>query len=349
MNNHRMLPTLKAGGLPLALVALLTVAAFIISIVSLLSGWHTIFQNIFYLPIILACAYYTKRGFVFSILLAAGYFLLMLGFSNDPAVLTGASIRVLFFAVVAGVITYLSLIRIRTETSLRESEERYSSLFDNSYSVFLLIDPETGKIADANAAAARYYGYTHDELVSMGIYDLNRLPRETVIGNLRRAKTEGARHFLSAHYLASGEMRHVEIYSGPINLHGNSLFYSITHDITERKIAQDALQQVNRQLHLLSSITRHDILNQVTALKGYLELSEEVIDEPETLRKFIKNELQAANTIQRQITFTRDYGELGAAAPTWQNVNETIRKAMVELPVWDLHVEPDPTNPDVYA
>lgn len=349
MRENRTFPAPKKGGLPLTLIAMLTIAVFIVSTVSLLSGWQTIFQNLFYLPIILACVYYVKRGFAFSMLLACGYFLLILAFSNDPIVLLGALIRVAFFAVVAGVITYLSLIRINTETSLRESEERYSSLFDHSYSVSLLIDPYTGEIADANAAAARYYGYTHGELISMGIYDLNRLPKEAVIRNLQRAKDEKAKHFFSAHYLASGEKRDVEIYSGPINVDGNPLFYSIIHDVTERKIAEEALRQVNKQLHLLSSITRHDILNQLMALKGYLELSEDVIDEPETLRLYIKNEQQAADTIQRQITFTRDYQELGASVPTWQNVNEEIKKAVVELPARGVRVEPDPANPDVYA
>ena len=129
----------------------------------------------------------------------------------------------------------------QAEDALWESEERYSSLFDNSYSVAVLIDPDTGRIIDANAAAARYYGYSRDELASMGIYDLNRLSKEKVIRNLRKAKDEKAKHFFSTHYLASGEKRNVEIYSGPIILQKKPLFYSIIHDITERKQAEAAL------------------------------------------------------------------------------------------------------------
>ncbi len=137
----------------------------------------------------------------------------------------------------------------KTEQALKESEERYSSIFDNNYSVSLLIDPDTGRIVDANAAAVRYYGCTHDMLTSMGIYDLNRLPKGTVIGNLQRAKNEKAKHFFSTHYLASGEKRNVEIYSGPITLQGKPLFYSIIHDITERKKAEEALKQKEAELH----------------------------------------------------------------------------------------------------
>ena len=131
--------------------------------------------------------------------------------------------------------------RIQTEQALRESEERYNALFFNSYSVSLLIDPDTGRIVDANNAAERYYGYSRDQLRSMGIYDLNRQPHDTVVRNLLRAKGEGAKHFFSTHFLASGEKRSVEIFSGPITVQGKTIFYSITHDISDRKKAETAL------------------------------------------------------------------------------------------------------------
>jgi PAS domain S-box-containing protein len=133
--------------------------------------------------------------------------------------------------------------RKRVEDELRESEARYSSLFDNSYSISLLIDPDTGRIVDANDAAVRYYGYSRKQLAGMGIFDLNRLDKKTVIQNLIRAKDERAKHFFSTHYLASGEKRNVEIYSGPITVQGIPLFYSIIHDITERKRVEESLKE----------------------------------------------------------------------------------------------------------
>ncbi len=96
---------------------------------------------------------------------------------------------------------------------------------------------------DANDAAVQYYGYPRERLLAMGIYDLNRLPEEKVVKNLVRAKTAKARHFQSVHYLASGEKRYVEIYSGPITVRGKALFYSIIHDITDRKIAEAELKK----------------------------------------------------------------------------------------------------------
>ncbi|MBA4365432.1 MAG: hypothetical protein C0398_05425, partial [Coprothermobacter sp.] len=115
--------TPKNRRLPFLLIALLTLVILVISVISLVSGWLTIFQNLFYLPIILACVYYVKRGFVFSVILACSYFFLMLIFSRDPVVLQGAVIRVLFFTLVAGVITYLSIVRIQAEGALRQAHD----------------------------------------------------------------------------------------------------------------------------------------------------------------------------------------------------------------------------------
>ena len=84
-------------------------------------------------------------------------------------------------------------------------------------------------------------------------------------------------------------------------------------------------------------------------LRGYLELSHDVIDKPEALKEYIKKEQQAAITIEEQITFTRDYQNLGVSASAWQNVNASIRNAMVALPMRAVHIEPDPADPEVYA
>ncbi|MCX6689183.1 MAG: PAS domain S-box protein, partial [Methanoregula sp.] len=123
----------------------------------------------------------------------------------------------------------------------------------------------------------------------------------------------------------------------------------IMRDITDRKRAEDALRHANKQLNLLSSITRHDILNQLMVLKGYLELSKDVIDKPASLIVYIRNVEAAANAIEHQITFTKNYQELGAAAPAWQNINATIAKALTQLPMRDIVVKTDPEAPEIFA
>ncbi|WP_319580276.1 ATP-binding protein [uncultured Methanospirillum sp.] len=98
-------------------------------------------------------------------------------------------------------------------------------------------------------------------------------------------------------------------------------------DITKRKHAEDALHLVNQKLLLLSGITRHDILNQLTALYFYLnEIKEKGID-PEIFDN-VKSAYQISRIIQEQIQFTSDYQDLGLNEPKWLSLNSNYQKAM---------------------
>jgi PAS domain S-box-containing protein len=160
----------QKGWLPLTLIAILTIAALVISVISLIFGWQTIFQNLFYFPIILACIYYMKRGLVFSVVLACCYFVLMAMFSQDPVVLEGAFVRVLFFILVAGVITYLSMVRGRAEESQRESETRLAEIIDFLPDPTFVIDKD-GKVIAWNYAIAHLLGVEASEIIGKGNYE----------------------------------------------------------------------------------------------------------------------------------------------------------------------------------
>jgi PAS domain S-box-containing protein len=133
--------------------------------------------------------------------------------------------------------------RKQVEKELRESEQRYSSLFKNNHSVMLLIDPESADIVEANPAACSFYGWSQEELTSMKITDINMLPHEQTFQEIEQAKSESRYHFFFRHRLANEEIRDVEVYSGPIRLHGKELLYSIVHDISERKRAEQELRE----------------------------------------------------------------------------------------------------------
>ncbi|UCG22299.1 MAG: PAS domain S-box protein [Deltaproteobacteria bacterium] len=132
--------------------------------------------------------------------------------------------------------------RKQAEEALRESEERYRSLFKNNHTVMLIIDPETADIVDANPAACSFYGWSHKELTSKKITDINTLTDEQVFQEIERAKSEENQHFFFRHRLAKDEIVDVEVFSGPIMLNGKQLLYSIVHDITDRKQAIEALR-----------------------------------------------------------------------------------------------------------
>lgn len=129
----------------------------------------------------------------------------------------------------------------KSRASLKESEQRYRAFFDGNTSTKLVVDPVSGRILDANSAAARYYGYALSELRSMHIFDINVLDPSQLREQLQNAASENlvCRNF--RHRLANGEVRDVEVYTGPVCLNGRIVLYSIIHDVTERAILQSKL------------------------------------------------------------------------------------------------------------
>mgnify|MGYP005834193561 CR=1 FL=1 len=130
-----------------------------------------------------------------------------------------------------------------TEEALRKSEARYRSLFKGNSAVMLLIDPRSGEIVDANQAASAYYNYSHDQLTKMRISEINALPPSEVRREMERSVRGEKRSFIFRHRLANGEVRDVEVFSGPIDAGERPLLYSVVHDITERKRAEEALRE----------------------------------------------------------------------------------------------------------
>jgi len=131
------------------------------------------------------------------------------------------------------------------------SDEIYKSLFENSYSVMLIIHPETGRIIDANTAACNYYGYEKHELKDMHIQDINTLSKEHIFKEMQNAKTESRNYFNFLHRLANGEIREVEVFSGPIVIGHEKVLYSIIHDISERKLIE---KQIKIEKHFSESL-----------------------------------------------------------------------------------------------
>ncbi|WP_052433508.1 PAS domain S-box protein [Sulfurospirillum arsenophilum] len=145
----------------------------------------------------------------------------------------------------------MNLISTLFHTLFSSDDSAYNALyrfFDKSSSIMLLLDPENGKILNANEAAAHYYGYTLEQLTHMSISTINTLPAELVREERQRALKEERNYFNFKHQLANGEVRDVEVFSTPINLKEKRVLFSIIHDITDRKNAERELLEVNENL-----------------------------------------------------------------------------------------------------
>jgi PAS domain S-box-containing protein len=173
--------------------------------------------------------------------------------------------------------------RKQTEEALSLSEERYRSLFKNNHSVMLLVDPESADIVDANPAAISFYGWSHEELTRKKITDINTLTERQVFQEMKRAETEQSRIFYFKHRLASGKIRDVEVYSGPIKVFGRELLYSIIHDTTKRKQAELSLKERRKDLENKT----HELEEVNAALKVLLKHRDE--DKKDFEEKIVAN------------------------------------------------------------
>ena len=127
-----------------------------------------------------------------------------------------------------------------------------------------------------------------------------------------------------------GEIRHILVrISITKDAEGRTIWsHGANQDITERKRIEEALRKANRQLNLLSSITRHDILNGVNASLLYVDEAEKRCKEPEITDKLQKTK-STIEAIQSQIEFTRVYEELGSHEPQWVQLDAIMPRSFL--------------------
>ena len=235
----------------------------------------------------------------------------------------------------------VSLRRQRAETALLESEEKHRILIEESSDPMFTFTPD-GKYTYANKALAKAFGKPVGEIIGKRIWDFF-------------SREEADKRFAAlSQVFRTGEKNEVE---GPVRRPDGDGYYLTTItpvkspsgevvsaictsiDITERRKAAEALQQVNRKLNLLSGITRHDIKNQLLALHGFLEISKEYSGDAAKMAEFIDKESRVAKIIDRQISFTREYEAIGLNAPLWQDCRTIVETTAKQASLGNIMVK----------
>ena len=132
----------------------------------------------------------------------------------------------------------------------------------------LLIEPGSGRIVAANAAADRFYGYPSGELETMNITDINAFEPGAVDEERARAAAERRSYFIFPHRHSDGSVHAVEVYSSPVRTADGELLLSIIHDITGKAVAPDDVAEYQARLSALAE-TR---ANQLSRARGSVAL-----------------------------------------------------------------------------
>jgi PAS domain S-box-containing protein len=241
--------------------------------------------------------------------------------------------------------------RKEAEKALLTSERTYRDVVEKATELIVRFRPD-GTHIFVNDAYCRYFNKSRQDIIGKKIFP--RIPQED-----HRQIRDHLASLTREHPSASNTHR-IIMPDGSIRWHRwvdraifdkNGIiveYQSVGRDITENRQMEEALALACQKMNLLSSITRHDILNQLTVLSGYLALSEEFTTD-EKLLGFIKKEEIATERINQQIAFTKEYQDIGVHKPQWQNVHDAIAKAAGQLDLGHVSLQIDFTDIEIYA
>jgi PAS domain S-box-containing protein len=246
--------------------------------------------------------------------------------------------------------------RVAAETALRQSEEKYRLLVENAAEAVAVV--QDGTIRYVNYRAVEITGYAIEDLLGRSITELV-CPEDSdsiLKGHLERQAGRGKMHHTLRVLTRDGGIKWLDCKSANIGWEGRPATLNLYSDITERLRSEEALRQANRQLNLMNSITRHDILNSTQVMTGLLELArrgeaEQSMEMKHTLEKLRRH----TKLIQNHVEFTRIYHDIGSQAPQWQDLDTMLLRLAVPLGMeYDVsckgvHVLADPMLEKVFA
>jgi PAS domain S-box-containing protein len=299
-------------------IILSLIIAVVITFVSISRNIYEVFPYFYLIPVVLIAYSRPKLSIFITVLVGWLYLALVYLFGlPDTRLFTLATVWFYIFVSLGVLVSAYS-------KEYREEEVRSYGAFFSSQAGAFSFDKDALTIKETNRKFEQMIGYERDELKKMALPDIMPDEKERMQFLEKIHDTHRIGDIEIQLFARDGSTRWALI--SAVETEEPAIICTLV-DITPHRQAEKSLEQANRKLNLLNSITRHDILNQLTALIGYLDLSREDTHDPKMLR-FISKEGEAAEAIKRQILFTRDYQNIGVHSPKWQNVAETVSLAI---------------------
>lgn len=136
------------------------------------------------------------------------------------------------------------------QIALQESEERFRQLFYNNESPMLLIEASTGMILDVNPASEKFYGWKKEQMLAKNFWD-TCVSSDQLLDQYNAILTSKLKRAELRQHINYGQIRDVELFCSEMKIKEKSYIHIIAHDITEKKIAENALLERNKQMNLI--------------------------------------------------------------------------------------------------
>jgi PAS domain S-box-containing protein len=233
--------------------------------------------------------------------------------------------------------------RQQVQDALHWSEVRYRRLFETAKDGILVLDANTGQIADVNPFLTDMLGYSHEELLGRKLWEIS--PFKDVAASRTAFEELQQREYIRYEDLPlqakSGRLMDVEFVSNVYEVDGDRVIQCNVRDISDRKRAEEALQRSEKKLReaqklealaRLSGGTAHEFNNLLTMVMGYAALMLSALDSKEALVNYVekirKATARAANLTRQLLAFSRQQ----VLAPQVLDLNLALAEAWEILP-----------------
>ncbi|MGO8745007.1 MAG: PAS domain S-box protein [Thermoguttaceae bacterium] len=209
--------------------------------------------------------------------------------------------------------------RKRAEAALTDSEVQYRRLFEAAKDGILILDAETGMMLDVNPFLVEMLGYSREQLLGKRIWELGFL--KDVVASQDNFASLQQQEYIRYEDLpletADGQRRDVEFISNVYRVDHRKIIQCNIRDITDRKRAQKALEELLREKESLLKEVHHRVKNNLQVISSLVRLQLSQVDNP------------LAQAALRDVQ-----NRVGAMALLHETLYQSGRFARVDLPAY---------------
>lgn len=248
--------------------------------------------------------------------------------------------------------------RRRAEDKLRESEEKYGTLVENSLTG-IYIDQD-GKIVFANNRFAEIYRYPREDLIGMESWRLVHPEDRPLINQIRLKRLAGKEappEYEARGLTGAGETIWINRRNTCINYKGRPAILGNVVDVTEQRQAEEQLRKINEELKNFIHMVSHDLKTPIISVQGFaarlLKNYQEKLGDKG--RNYLERIKSSACRMEMLISDLLALSKIGRVASTFENVSaleivkEVISNLRYRMKENGIEVVVSPNLPVIYA